>query len=352
MNLIERIKRKYNYLQDKHFIAQLKKDVYESVLRSKDKNIYFFSVPLHSNLGDQAQFFCWLRYFNTNYPDYNVVCLPAAATTDETLNKIKEQTSCSDKFFIHSGYLIYDPHPELPFICKVVNTFHEHPITILPQTINLVSDKKRKEVSDCFNTHPKLTIVSRDEISLQNAKILFPKCSCALWPDVVTSLIGDPEFYDDSSKREGIMFCIRNDGEKFYSKEQIDELKKRFHKVPVVEKDTTINLSRRFWASRRERLIRETINSFSKYQLVITDRYHGTIFSQVANTPVVVLGSNDHKLVSGIKWFPKDHFSENVFFAENLETAYNLAQKILARNGKEVRNPTWFKDEFYSHSFF
>ncbi|WP_082026255.1 polysaccharide pyruvyl transferase family protein [Prevotella pectinovora] len=43
------------------------------------------------------------------------------------------------------------------------------------------------------------------------------------------------------------------------------------------------------------------LQQFAKYQVVITDRYHGTIFSQIVNTPVIVISSTDHKLRSGVK---------------------------------------------------
>lgn len=348
MNIISRIKRKYNYLLDKRYFNLERKAIMTEIVKSKDKNLFLFSVPTHSNLGDQAQYFCWLRLFNRYYPDYNIISVAALTSTDEILNAIKQNSSSEDKFFIHSGYLIYDPHPELPFIFKVVNKFHDHHITILPQTINLISKKRIKETADCFNAHPNLTIISRDEVSLQNANRLFPCCTRLLWPDVVTSLIGDSEFQYDGVQRDGIMFCVRNDGEKYYSEEQINELKCRFRNVKVTKTDTTITLPKRCWDRKRGKLIRNVIADFARYQLVITDRYHGTIFSQIANTPVIVINSTDHKLSSGIKWFPNDEFGENVFFAKNLDEAYNIAQTVLARNGSTKKNPSWFMDNYYS----
>lgn len=355
MNIIYRIQRKFNYLMDNKYLDNQRKEILNELrINDNKKNIYFFSVPLHSNLGDQAQYFCWLKLFKQYYPEYNIISLPARTTTDEALELIKEQLTPDDKLFIHSGYLIYDPHPELPFICKVINAFHNHHITILPQTINLISEKKKQEVSACFNAHPNLTIISRDKVSLQKAHHLFPNCSRLLWPDVVTSLIGNPDFQYNDSKRDGIMFCIRNDGEKYYSEEQIIELKNRFHEIKTVEIDTTISLSKRDWDSKRESLIRNVIATFAKYQLIITDRYHGTIFSQIANTPVIVLSSTDHKLISGVEWFPKEYFGENVFWANNLDEVYNLVKKILDRNrkGHIIKNPSWFNDTFFSKNKF
>ena len=76
------------------------------------------------------------------------------------------------------------------------------------------------------------------------------------------------------------------------------------------------------WQKEREGLIRKMLEYFAKFQCIITDRYHGTIFSQIVNTPVVVISSADHKLVSGVKWFPLEKFGQNITFAKDLDEVY------------------------------
>jgi exopolysaccharide biosynthesis predicted pyruvyltransferase EpsI len=166
-------------------------------------------------------------------------------------------------------------------------------------------------------------------------------------PDVVTSLIGDKTFSYSSSKRSGVMFCIRNDGEKFYSDDQILSLRKKFIGIKTSVCDTTIFKSAWVWNKQRELLLREILENFSKQQLIITDRYHGTIFSQIVNTPVIVLSSTDHKLSSGVSWFPKMYFEKNVFFAVNLNEAFAIAKQILERKGV-IENPSYFRDKYYA----
>lgn len=349
MNLLQRFKRKYNYLLDKKYLTKQSQLLLEDIKANKEKAIYFFCTPMHSNLGDQAQYFCWQQLLKRDLPDFHIISIPAKICTDEILRAIKDKATADDKFVVHSGYLIFDPHPELPFICKVVDMFHERHITILPQTINLISADKKKEVGDSFNSHPSLNVISRDEISFQNAQTLFPQCSQLLKPDVVTTLIDNTDFnFNHDGKRDGVLFCMRNDGEKFYKKSEIDALKKCFKGKKVIENDTTITLPQRYWAAQRAMLIKQTISDFARYQLVITDRYHGTIFSQIANTPVVVLRSTDHKLTSGVTWFPHDVFGENVFIANNLDECFEIALKVLARNGRIVANPPYFMENYYN----
>lgn len=169
-------------------------------------------------------------------------------------------------------------------------------------------------------------------------------------PDVVTSLIGNKSIFDKygSDKRSGVLFCLRNDLEKFYSDSDIDTLIARFKHVRTERTDTTIKAPIWEWDNDREQLIGSMLHKFSEFQVIITDRYHGTIFSQIVNVPVVVINSADHKLSSGVKWFPKDKFSQNVYYAHNLDEAYQLANKILERNGKVIMNHSYFKDNYYN----
>ena len=345
-----RIKRKYNHLRTLLYVRKQSRALFLSICNnSSDKTIYYFCVPTHSNLGDQAQLFCWLRLFKEWYPEYNVIQIPSRMMTDEIFMEVRNRIKPEDKIFIHSGYLIFDPHSELPIIRKVVDSFHDYQITILPQTININDKEVVDKTSTSFNAHPNLIIIARDNVSKRNADRLFPKCNRLLMPDVVTTLIGDKSFSYPNSKRNGIMFCVRNDGEKFYSEKEIQDFRKRFDVTTDIS-DTTIDAKMWEWSEKREQLVRIMLSRLSRYLLIITDRYHGTIFSQIVNTPVIVINSTDHKLSSGVNWFPVDKFGENVCFANTLEDAYEKAIKILSRNGEIVHNPTWFKDTYYNHN--
>ena len=329
------------------FLRKQKKCLYREITRNKSENtIYYFCIPVHSNLGDQAQLFCWQGLFAEWYPSYKLISIACEYLTEISFTEIRKRIKPNDKIFIHSGYLIFDPHPHLPFIRKIVDAFRDFPIVILPQTINISDDKVVSLTQDSFNSHPDLTIVARDEVSKDNADRLFPNCKRLLMPDVVTSLIGSEQFAQLNPNRDGVLFCIRNDGEKFYSAEQISTLRERF-RVRTDICDTTIIKDMCSWTKKREKYIRSILDRFSKYKVIITDRYHGTIFSQIANTPVIVLSSTDHKLSSGVNWFPRDIFGKKVFFAKNLEEAYTAASKMLSENS-QVSNPPYFKDRFYS----
>ena len=64
--------------------------------------------------------------------------------------------------------------------------------------------------------------------------------------------------------------------------------------------------------------------------VTITDRYHGTIFSLCAGTPVIILKTTDHKVTTGADWF-KGVYDDYVYVAKDLDDAYSLCQKVLAK---------------------
>lgn len=349
MSVIRKIINRVFEIPSQYYVAKRAKMLAQKIVeKHSTPRIYFFCTPTHSNLGDQAQLFCWLRLLKEWHSGYEVFCIPTQYRKFDTIRNIHASLQKDDLIYIHSGYLIFDPHPELPFILDVVRGFYDWRVVILPQTVNLIEEWYCHIVGQTFNAHPNLTLYCRDEVSLEKAKLLFPKVENKLMPDVVTSLIGNEAFSYPNTERDGVMLCVRNDGEKFYSDAQIDSLRKRFKGIKTDICDTTIKASIWDWNNNREKLIRKILSRFAKYQVIITDRYHGTIFSQIVNTPVIVISSTDHKLSSGVKWFPKEQFSHNITFAKNLDEAYQQAVEILQRNGKVFLNSAWFKDNYYS----
>ena len=109
--------------------------------------------------------------------------------------------------------------------------------------------------------------------------------------------------------------------------------------------DTTISVLNKKIRKRLKHYIEDELQMFARYKLVITDRYHGTIFSLVANTPVIVIKTNDHKVTTGVEWF-NGVYDNYVFLAESLEHAYELAETIL-KNEHTYKLGPHFDREYY-----
>jgi exopolysaccharide biosynthesis predicted pyruvyltransferase EpsI len=97
----------------------------------------------------------------------------------------------------------------------------------------------------------------------------------------------------------------------------------------------------------KEKVIFDQIRMMSKHKLTVTDRYHGTIFSVIANTPVIVLGSTDHKLSSGVKWFSDKLFSKVIYFASSIDEAVKIAEKIYGTYDYDNKLPQYFNEKYW-----
>ena len=146
------------------------------------------------------------------------------------------------------------------------------------------------------------------------------------------------------------MFCLRNDLEKKYSDEELNCLMSQFAYTRTNRRDTTITAERWVWDKYREKMIQNIIDELATYEVVITDRYHGTILSAIANTPVIVINSSDHKLSSGVKWFDTNVYGKAVQYAHNLDIAAEMAKEILNKK-TTVDNPPFFYDKYWKEPF-
>lgn len=307
--------------------------------------VFLFGVPHHSNLGDQAQTYCILEWIRRYLPRYQVCTTMLTTATGDHMYAIRQVFRKGDILLCHSGYHMTDLYYEKDVYEQVARNFPEEELRILPQTIFFQNQANADACAEVFNTHGKCTLLCRDALSYKTAEKLFHGCRTQLYPDIVTSQIGvfpvpQPE------NREGVLFCMRNDKEALYRKEQIAEIRQRIElSYPTSMSDTTVDMPAERIAANRRQVLADTFADMAKYRVVVTDRYHGTIFSLVANTPVIVVNSADHKLSSGVKWFPES-FCNHVFFAERLEDVPSMVEQIMKRKQPSPL-PPYFEEQYY-----
>lgn len=346
MNIIKKIINRLKFIY-KTFLRHRGYIKLKKELRSNSKRIFLFGAPFHSNMGDQAQTLCSLLWFKKNYPEYKSYAFDTKYITSsdyKLLKLIKKYIKPEDKIFLHSGYHVTDLYMlEENMNRKVIELFENNPITVLPQTILFNSEKEKNKTIEIYNKHKNLTVLCRDDLSYETARQMFTNCKLLKYPDIVTTLIGTKKFNND---RKGILLCMRNDKEAFYSKENIDKLREKLEKIDKTDiTDTTIDLKADYISDNREKVINDILNSYSNYKVIITDRYHGTIFSLISNTPVIVLSSTDHKLSSGVKWFPES-FKDYVKYMENIEDVPDYVEEIFKRS-YNYKLSNYFNEQYY-----
>lgn len=318
------------------------------LIKSKHR-AFLFGTPCHSNMGDQAQTYCTKLWIERNYPGYDVIPLQTNEVFDcnlKLLEYIRKHILPNDLVFLHSGYHTTDIYPmEEKMQRKIIEMFPDYRIVILPQTIMFKDKQYMTDAAKVYNLHPNLTLMCRDNVSYELAQKIFYNCKLICFPDIVTTLIGT-KVYEEP--RDGILFCMRNDCEAAYKPEQIAILRKKlatYGKIAMT--DTTIPLHPGYIKKNRKTILENIFSEYARYRLVITDRYHGTIFSMIAATPVIVLNTLDHKLSSGVKWFPEE-FQEYIQFIDTLDDVERAVKGIFRRH-YDYKHSEYFNEFYYNH---
>ena len=307
------------------------------------RTIWFCGVPTHNNLGDQAQAQCIRNWLAENYGnDYQVTELLAFPFYSKRFkSELDRLVSGEDLFVIQSGYCTSENHYN-HYMHRYIVSHFENPVLIMPQTVNFYKESEGYKTGRIYQKHKKLLFLARDKKSFEYASKYFKETKILLYPDIVTSLIGTKTF---NEKRDGVLLCVRNDGEKLYTSEDISHLKDMFAAKGIHVEVTDTDYLDKDMSDGIVSLINKKIEQFAMYQVIITDRYHGTIFSMIANTPVVVLATNDHKVKTGTEWF-KGVYDGAFSNANSIDDAYQIAMQYMA-DKPDVSNSAYFKEHYY-----
>ncbi len=312
------------------------------------KRIFYLGRTESVNLGDNAQHYCIKKWIKDNYPEHKCYMVPARHVVRwgqdwiKAFKKVYDPTL--DFIVFQSGYSVQDlggTHPVMhELICE---EFPYARILMMPQTIFFQHKENKERVAKNHNNVKNMLFLARDKVSYEQALQMFPDIKVMLFPDIVTTLIGKYHF---DFKRDKIFLCCRDDSERFYSKEEMRFLQERLSTLaPVDFGDTQSTLNGKELRRVLEKAIVDEIMKMSRYKVVITDRYHGTILSLCGDTPVIILKTTDHKVTTGAEWF-KGIYDGYVYMASDLDDAYRLAEKICNYFEYKHLNP-YFDEHYY-----
>lgn len=316
-------------------------------LDEETQRIFYLGITAHSNLGDMAQHYCICRWIQQNYPNANLIKIESDTVVFPNYNFLsilKKYYRDNDIIIFQSGYTTQDLGGNHELMHRlVIDAIPYAHILMMPQTIFFKHEENRLRTSKCYNQAKNMLFLARDMVSYEQAKEMFPDITVKPFPDIVTSLIGTLNF---NHTRNGVCVCVRDDSEKFYNEIEIKKLCKdisRYASVTIT--DTTINENYLEIRNNLQKYIENAIEKFSRYNVIITDRYHGTIFSLAAETPVIIIKSNDHKVVTGADWF-KGIYDDYVFVAKDLNEAKDLCIKLLNTQLSHKMKP-YFSEHYY-----
>lgn len=318
---------KHLYILSKHRIklSHIKKQIV-----GNKKRLYYFGFPEHVNMGDLGQYYCVRKWLEENYGQYDIIECPSSVVLDKE-SGFKEYfdhtVQDEDLLVIHSGYNTND----LSTVSNKLNLFlmesyQKCKLIVLPQTVFFKEKQNMVASSRVFNARKNMVFMARDSISYQISCEMMPDNNVLLVPDIVTTLIGSRK---ENTKRNGIVLCHRHDGEMLYNDKDFRELASLLIDVDTcVVMDTTVNKSYKAIMRDLYGAMLEIIEQFEHSRIVITDRYHGMIYSLVSNTPVIVLRTTDHKVIEGYHILKKV-YPDRIWFAESIAEAAEMCHKIL-----------------------
>ncbi|MFZ7135338.1 polysaccharide pyruvyl transferase family protein [Avibacterium avium] len=315
------------------------------------KKIWYFCIPIHNNLGDYAQYYCISKLLTENYPDLPIVEIPTSPIKYDYCNffqELKKHVGKSDLIIFQSGYTSSDLHDDEAVHRKIVSSFKENKIVFFPQTVKYSKRSELLKTANIYNEHGNILFLARDMVSYDTAKKWFKDIKVLLYPDVVTSLIGINTFNNSNiDEKKGILVCIRSDSEKFFSNREIRDIVsdlENHHKIEWL--DTTLTKGK----ACNDDVLEQYIEKFSSKKLIITDRFHGTIFSLIAKTPVIVLKSVDHKVSEGAKWFI-DRFPSYIKSFDNLSECETFIKNKISEDSSLEEIYPYFKEQYYDKLF-
>lgn len=333
----------------KHFVKQDVLRVLGELEKGKGQpKVFYLGITAHSNLGDMAQYYCIHNWIREYYPEYKLIEVEADSVVNKQYGFIKllqKEYNASDIIVFQSGYTTQDLGGVHDLMHRmVIDVLPNASILMMPQTIFFQHEENRLRSARIYNKAHHMLFLARDRVSYDMAKEMMPDVDVRLFPDIVTSLIGKYEF---KHKRYGICLCRRNDGEKYYSEDELSVLIDRFEKsTHVTVSDTTIKIPFKELRKSPQKYIENQIEFFSKFEVVVTDRYHGTIFALAAGTPVVIIKTNDHKVTTGADWF-RETYNDYIYVADDLDDAYHKVSSIRSMHLDHKLNPI-FAVKYYN----
>lgn len=270
--------------------------------RCKEKNILLLLVPIYENLGDQAIAVAEETFFSSILPEKKVLEISNNLITPISY-KILRLFSCKFSCFVITGggflgtLWLRNENQVRSIVKGCVGT----KLVVFPQSIffeNSLSGKveldKTKQVL-CL--HKNVVLFLRDHSFNFAMRNLSDIEGIRIFnvPDIVCFLNRS----EQSGKRNGILFCMRNDIEKTSCNEDIERLKQylKEYNYTITSTDTLTGYSIKKKNRRLE--VDKKLQLFKTKEIVITDRLHGMLFCLITGTPCIAL-NNVSKKIEGV----------------------------------------------------
>ena len=304
-----------SYIFKKHFIRlflapfKKKKRIDRVVQKKQFPQNVLIGTPEHGNLGDHAIAIATVKYLKSLNVPFTEISYNSYYKNRQNLIDSSPRTI----FLQGGGNMGNNWINEEKLRWDVILSFPNSNIIIFPQTIffedNYGSETCKETIKRVYNSHKNLIVFARENYSYKLLKGMGIKVLTA--PDMV--LYNEPTVHCISNEKNVLIISRKDKETNSISKEKminlVDALKAKGFKITSI--DTVLNNDVKIDA--RNEKVSQIIQQISQFNLVITDRLHGMIFSYITSTPAIVFGNYNYK-ITGTYDIIKNR---NVFYSDD-----------------------------------
>jgi pyruvyl transferase EpsO len=311
-------------------ILQLANHIREVLSPLITRDYWLLELPYYTNIGDILIWKgteCFLKYFN-------VRCKYKSSSTTFRRKRIDTDTIILLQGGGNFGDLWNEPHGPQAFRRKIVATYPDNAIIILPQTVFYSNENNIRADSELFSKHNNITICARDKDSYHllkkyfniNTILLVPDMAFCIPPEQLKKYRGRPSGKDLFLKRTDREFKVDiNYAEFINDKKNID-----ISDWPTMQRQTVytfllrcflwvfLRLSRKIhimfpkltdlyaFFFFKPHMIKTGVRFLNKYKKVYTTRLHAAILCCLLNKPFILFDNSYGKNSSFFKTWLHD----------------------------------------------
>lgn len=308
-------------------LISLKQELGKIVELINKEDAFYFDYPMHLNVGDL------LIYAGTEafFKEYNINIRLRRCLQTFDINEVKKNITKNTTIICHGGGNLGDLYPLLQKLREeLVINFPNNRIILLPQTGYFSNQDEMKKSAAIFSAHKDCHLFARDLPTLELLKNFSDKV--ILCPDMAHQLYGEFPFKNKvESLEKNKLYFLRKDIEASQLEKNIESTlsasavvkdwddivtsndimyARIYSKLARISNISHLSIFKDkindLWYKHTLNIIERARNEFMKYDLVVTSRLHGHIFSCLLGIPNQVCDNSYGKNLGYYNQWTKD----------------------------------------------
>ena len=308
-------------------LISLKQELGKIVESINKEDAFYFDYPMHLNVGDL------LIYAGTEafFKEYNINIRLRRCLQTFDINEVKKNITKNTTIICHGGGNLGDLYPLLQKLREeLVINFPNNRIILLPQTGYFSNQDEMKKSAAIFSAHKDCHLFARDLPTLELLKNFSDKV--ILCPDMAHQLYGEfPLKNKVESLEKNKLYFLRKDIEASQLEKNIESTlsasavvkdwddivtsndimyARIYSKLARISNISHLSIFKDkindLWYKHTLNIIERARNEFMKYDLVVTSRLHGHIFSCLLGIPNQVCDNSYGKNLGYYNQWTKD----------------------------------------------